>query len=74
MYAIEFETRIENGVVNIPKEYSDVYQGQARVLVLIDKPAKQVERKKYYVDFFNALRNRHIKIPPNIDIDELMSV
>lgn len=40
MYAVEFETKIKNGIVNIPKEYSDVYQSQARVLVLVDEVVK----------------------------------
>lgn len=46
MYAVEFEAQIKNGVVNIPKEYSDIYQRQAKFLVLIDDVDKEVEAKK----------------------------
>lgn len=73
MYAVEFETKIENGIVNIPKEYSDIYQSQARVLVLIDEVVKKTEEKKDYAAFFNELRNRHIKVSSEVDIDGLMN-
>jgi hypothetical protein len=72
MYAVEFETKIENGIVNIPKEYSDIYQSQARVLVLVDEVVKKTE-KKDYAAFFNELRNRHIKVSSEVDIDGLMN-
>lgn len=73
MYAIEFETKIENGIVNIPKEYSDIYQSQARVLVLVDEEIKKTQQKNDYAVFFNELRNRHIKVSSEVDIDELMN-
>lgn len=71
MYAIEFETKIENGMVHIPKQYSDIYQSQARILVLVDEVAKKTEGKKDSSNFFNDLRNRHIKVSPEIDINKL---
>lgn len=73
MYAVEFETKIKNGIVNIPKEYSDIYQSQARVLVLVDEVVKKTEEKKDYAVFFNELRNRHIKVSSEVDIDGLMN-
>lgn len=73
MYAVEFEIKIENGIVNIPKEYSDIYQSQARVLVLVDEVVKKPEEKKDYAAFFNELRNRHIKVSSEVDIDGLMN-
>ncbi len=33
MYAVEFEAKIKNGGVNIPKEYSYIYQSKAKVLI-----------------------------------------
>lgn len=73
MYAIEFETKIENGLVTIPKEYSDIYQSKARVLVLVDEVVKKIEQKKDRKAFFNDLRNRHIHVSPEINIDQLMN-
>ncbi len=46
MYAVEFEAQIQNGVVNIPKEYSDIYQSKAKVLVLIDEVEKRTSKNK----------------------------
>lgn len=73
MYAIEFKTKIENGIVNIPEEYSDIYQSQARILVLVDDVVKNSREKKDDAAFFNQLRNRHIKVSPEIDINQLMN-
>ncbi len=73
MYAVEFETTIENGIVNIPKEYSSIYQSKAKVLVLVDDAVKKVDAKKDYSAFFDDLRNRHIKVRSELDIDKLMN-
>ena len=36
MYAVEFKTKIENGTINIPKEYTDRIGSQVRVILLAD--------------------------------------
>lgn len=35
MYAIEFEADIKKGLVRIPKEYSQLSDGHARVIVMV---------------------------------------
>lgn len=37
MYAIEFETDIQDGVVRIPAEYSQLKNGHARIVVLVEE-------------------------------------
>lgn len=40
MYAIEFQTKINNGSIEIPLEFRDKLAGEARVIVLkLDQPA-----------------------------------
>lgn len=73
MYAIEFETKIENGLVTIPNQYREIYQSQARVVILIEEIAKKVTHQKNYAAFFNELRNRHLPISAEIDINQLMN-
>lgn len=46
MYAVEFEAQIQNGIVNIPKEYSGIYQSKAKILVLVDEVEKQSHKNK----------------------------
>ncbi|MDD5273508.1 MAG: hypothetical protein PHU14_12420 [Methylovulum sp.] len=72
MYAVEFKAKIENGIVTIPKEYSGIYHSQARVLVLVDDVDIKETGKKDYAAFFEDLRNRPIKIQPDIDIGKLI--
>ena len=36
MYAVEFNTHIENGIVHIPKKYSNLQQVNAKITVMID--------------------------------------
>lgn len=66
MYAVEFETKIENGIVNIPKEYSDIYQSQARVLVLVDEVVKKTEEKKDYAAFLMSYAIGILRFRPRL--------
>jgi len=36
MYAIEFQTKVRNGRIEIPEQYQNRLQGQVRVIVLSD--------------------------------------
>ena len=38
MHAIEFVTKIDNGIVQVPKEYKQLQQaGKARIIILFDE-------------------------------------
>jgi hypothetical protein len=39
MYAVEFDTRIENGTINVPKQYMNLQQVDAKVIVMVDDSA-----------------------------------
>jgi hypothetical protein len=47
MHAVEFETNIDNGIVQIPKEYKELQQaGKARIIILFDDVSKPVFQSK----------------------------
>lgn len=45
MYAVEFETHIDNGVVLIPEQYPSLKNSKkARIIVMVDDPEPSEER------------------------------
>ena len=38
MYAVEFETHIENGIVHVPTRYSSLQSVDAKVIILAKEP------------------------------------
>jgi len=38
MNALEFSTKIEHGVIKLPKQYEDYDSAYARVIILVDRP------------------------------------
>lgn len=57
MYAIEFKTKIKNGIIKVPKEYIDTLRENVKVIVLKDEKVKQ---KK--VNMIDRLLNTPLKI------------
>jgi hypothetical protein len=54
MYAIEFETKIENGVIPIPFQYKDLISDNVKVIVLskektVPESAKPIKKKIHYI-------------------------
>lgn len=37
MYAIEFQTKVKDGSIEIPEEYRDQLKGSVRVIVLVEE-------------------------------------
>lgn len=50
MYAIEFETDIQNGVVKIPDEYPSLKNRHARVVILLNNDATDHTEDQQLVD------------------------
>ncbi|MBL0253067.1 MAG: hypothetical protein IPQ12_11090 [Polaromonas sp.] len=54
MYAIEFESAIEKGQVNLPSIYKNIFScSKAKVIILIDKEPMQVNKQS--TDFIDDL-------------------
>ncbi len=44
MYAVEFETRIDNGIVHIPEQYKTLQNSRkATIIVMVDEPTEEKE-------------------------------
>lgn len=47
MYAIEFETDIQDGIVKIPEEYRQLKNKHARVVILVQETLLDLELKAF---------------------------
>jgi len=56
MYAIEFEASIKNGIVQIPKEYQEVYN-QEKVQIFIISAEKPSSKKSFNPKEFYGVAN-----------------
>jgi hypothetical protein len=58
MYAIEFETSIDNGIVHIPEIYMGLQKSKkAKVIVMIDEiPVEENQQELVFGDFLNNMR------------------
>jgi hypothetical protein len=48
MQAVEFETRIENGVISIPYQYKNSVADNVRVIVLSETNIEKPKKKEIY--------------------------
>ena len=54
MYAIEFESAIEKGQVNLPSKYKNIFScSKAKVIIMIDK--EPLLKSKQVTDFIDEL-------------------
>ncbi len=56
MEAIEFKTRIKNGIIQIPRKYSQKVGNTVKVIIL-------TEHKSKHVDMIDELLKQPVKIP-----------
>lgn len=59
MYAVEFETINENGLIKIPKEYQ--FENQEHLRVIILKNDNQYNQKKEVEDLLNDYKKNGMK-------------
>ena len=53
MFAIEFETTIDNGIVHIPKIYKNLQKSnKAKVIVMIDETTEEENQQQLVFDKF----------------------
>ncbi|SEH08961.1 hypothetical protein [Candidatus Venteria ishoeyi] len=56
MYAIEFETSIDDGVVQIPATFKKLYSSKkAKVIIMVDDESQRIQVKK--TDLIEELAN-----------------
>ena len=58
MNALEFSTKIEQGLIHLPKQYHDYDNAYVRILVLIETPVSQSTKKQKLLEAFKKVQNR----------------
>ena len=46
MNALEFSTKIEQGLIHLPKQFQEYNNTYVRIIVLVDTPSVQVSKKE----------------------------
>ncbi len=65
MYAIEFETSIDNGIVHIPEIYKKIQKSKkAKIIVMIDEAIEQENQQQLAFSTFlkNTKKVEHITL------------
>ena len=65
MYAIEFETSIDNGIVHIPEIYKEILKSKkAKIIVMIDETIEQENQQQLAFSSFlkNTKKVEHITL------------
>ena len=60
MNALEFSTKIEQGLIHLPKQYHDYDNAYVRILVLIETPSPQPTKKQNLLEAFKKMQNRKL--------------
>jgi hypothetical protein len=59
MNALEFSTKIEHGLIHLPKQFQEYDNSHVRIIVLIEKPAINLSKKeKLLITFKKMQQNR----------------
>jgi len=78
MNKIEFKTKVENGVIEIPKIYKDFMSGELRIIAVKDEnnlsEISKEERLRKLEEFDNVIEKyKDLKFEDDIDIDKLIN-
>ena len=60
MNVLEFSTKIEEGLIHLPKQYHDYDNAYVRILVLIETPVSQSTKKQNLLEAFKKVQNRKV--------------
>ncbi len=71
MYAIEFETTVTNRYLEL-KDFEKFINKNVKVIVLVNNMHDDHDIKKPDISYIEKLKNRHVKVDKNIDIDNIM--
>ncbi len=60
MNALEFSTKIEQGLIHLPEQYHDYDNAYVRILILIETPPFQPTKKQKLLESFKKIQNRKL--------------
>ena len=53
MYAVEFETDIDNGIERVPEKYNNLKKVHAKVLLMVDDSVYEADNKGNKINFYD---------------------
>lgn len=56
MNSLEFTTKIEQGVIHLPKEYEEYQNSVARVVITLETPEDKAKKKEKLFAVFKKMR------------------
>ena len=68
MYAIEFQTKVNDGSISIPEQYRNRIKGYVRVILLAEESAEKFDMIEYLLA--NPLNVEGFKLPTREEIYE----
>ena len=69
MYAVKFEAPIENGIVQIPREYQDIQQTQkAKIIIIYDNMNNKNITNSNLEEFRNLRKKSNNKKQANMNL------
>ena len=60
MNALEFSTKIEQGLIHLPEQYHAYDNAYVRILMLIETPVSQSPKKQKLLEAFKKVQNRKL--------------
>ncbi len=60
MSSVEFTTKIEQGIINLPKEFAEYGNSLAHVIVTIETPEEKAAKKKKLFAAFAKIREANV--------------
>ena len=60
MNALEFSTKIEEGLIQLPKQFAEYDNTYARIIVLVDTPPTRVSKKEQLLATFKKMQQHNL--------------
>ncbi len=57
MNALEFSTKIEQGLIHLPKQFEEFNNTYVRIIVLVDTPPTQLSKKEKLLATFKKMKS-----------------
>ena len=60
MNALEFSTKIEHGLIHLPKQFQEYDNSHVRIIVLIEKPTINLSKKEQLLITFKKMQQNRL--------------
>jgi hypothetical protein len=60
MNALEFSTKIEKGLIHLPKQFQEYDNTHVRIIVLVETPSSNVSKKEKLLATFKKMQQKNL--------------